>query len=212
MINKHRKLAHSTGMVSIILVLFINYLVVFLPHLLTSTLWMAPRTIIGIFHFISSIYMIILLFPLSKRYERFISIILSIFLVINIMQISNIGINVFSSNKIDKEIIQVISNKILKYENANDLKVKKIAIAKDAEPQYGYYDNVNYIRFDTNIRALAVDWAIIPAINFYCNKEYTSIAMPVEIYNKYFLGKNWDFFDQDEQLLFIGDTLYLISY
>ena len=122
------------------------------------------------------------------------------------------GHNVFSSNRIDQEIVQLIYKDIEAYEKDNHIEIRKIAVAKDANPMYGYYGTVDYIGFDTNVRALVVDWAVVPAINFYSNRDFTNVRMPADVYNTYIAGNDWSWFDPDEQLVFIGDTLYLVSY
>jgi hypothetical protein len=209
---QNRRKLEFKGVLSIILILLLNFVVVFLPHMITADLWMAPRTMIGVFLFLTSIYLFILIFPLNRKLESLTMCLLVAFLAINMVQISKIEVNVIASNRIDREFVHIISNRIAEYETDSGNEITNIAVAKDSTPQYGYYDSIDFIRYDTNVRALFVGWAVVPAINYYSNRNYTKVEMPANVFDNYFKDKDWSVFNPDEQLVFIGDTLYFISY
>ena len=106
----------------------------------------------------------------------------------------------------------MINNYVCRYEKENNIEVKKVAIGHDINPTYGYYGNVNYILYDTNLRALVVSWADIYAINYYTGRDLIKVEMDEEIYNEYFKDKDWTYFDPAEQMVFYNDTLYLMVY
>lgn len=193
-------------------VILINYLIIFAPHLFTSNLWLAQRTIVGFFMFLSSI-IILVIFNCKdyKKVTKVLFIISSIFLIINCIQIQNIGVNHMASNKLDLEYALRIDEEIQKYENKNNIKVKYIAAENDVKPTY-YYKNIEYSIYDTNVRAFITSWANVNMINYFSGKDYIKIPMNSTIYENYFKNRNWDSFSKDEQFVFVEDTLYLSLY
>ena len=134
-----------------------------------------------------------------------------IFLIINIRQIEEISVDVIASNKIDEEISYLIQDEIQKYEMQNNTKIKNISLVNDINPHWGY-NAIEYVCFDTNLRSYVVNWGGVDCINYYNKTEYKSVEMNENIYETHFSGKNWDFLDLDEQMVFQGDTLYMVSY
>lgn len=196
----------------IISIILINYVIIFAPHLFVSSLWLAPRTIVAIFMFLSSMIILVIFNCINNR--TIISIlasISSIFLVINFIQVQNIGVNHMASNKLDKEYALMINREIEKYEIKNNIKVKNIASENDIQPTYNY-NSIDYVAYDTNIRAFATSWADVNSINYFTGRNYVKVPMDTNIHDKYFKDKNWDYLDESEQFVFIGDTLYLILY
>lgn len=196
-----------------ILLLFVaNYGIIFAPHLITSQIWLAPRTLVGFFAFLSSIILIIVMINVESRITNLLVASTCIFLLISIFQIQTIASDNFANNKIDREYATLICQKISEYEKKNNVKITNISTKLDTSPTYGYYGNVEYIGYDTNIRALVVPWADVNLINYVSGRNFNKIDMKDDIYNKYFKDKNWNYFDLDEQLIFSGDTAYLIMY
>lgn len=195
-----------------ICVIVINYLIIFAPHLFTSNLWLAQRTIVGFFMFLSSIIILVMFnCKNNNKMEKALLVISSTFLIVNYIQIHNIGINHMKSNRLDQEYASMINQEIEKYENQNNIKVKYIAAENDTKPTYNY-KNIGYSIYDTNIRAFITPWANVNMINYFSGKNYIKVPMDSTIYEKYFKGKNWNEFSKDEQFIFVGDTLYLILY
>lgn len=203
---------NTVGKILILLVLIINYCINFVPHIITDSIWTAPRTITGIFAFLSAIFLLVIKLNKNRVVNKIIVFAIAIFIAVNYYQIQSITINHVSSNKIDKEIITMINNYVCRYEKENNIEVKKVAIGHDINPTYGYYGNVNYILYDTNLRALVVSWADIYAINYYTGRDLIKVEMDEEIYNEYFKDKDWTYFDPAEQMVFYNDTLYLMVY
>ena len=43
-------------------------------------------------------------------------------------------------------------------------------------------------------------------------RNFDRVDMNADIYNKYFKGKDWNYPDMSEQLVFKGDTVYWVLY
>jgi hypothetical protein len=195
-----------------VLIIAINYFIIFVPHMLTQSLWLAPRTMVGIFTFLTSIFLIIIKLDVHFKFPKIIPICIGLFLFLNFYQIQAIAMNHFAVNKIDKEYIMMINDKINEYEEKNGIAVTQIAMDKDASVTYGYFGNVQYISYDTNIRAFDASWSDVTSINCITGRNLKKIDMDDEIYNKYFKDKDWKYFNPDEQMIFVGDTLYMMIY
>lgn len=195
-----------------IILVLINYCIVFVPHVFTSNLWLAQRTIVSFFSFLSFLGLILLWYNKNNfNIQKILLGLTVVFLVVNIVYIQFIGANHIASNRMDEEFSIIINNEIEKYEQESGIEVKNIAIKNDTNPTY-HYPNIKYCIFDTNIRAFITDWANVNMINYYTNSNYKKIYMDEDVYNANFKNKNWDNLNIKEQFVFKGDTLFLIVY
>lgn len=200
------------NIIYIISIVLINYLIIFVPHIFTSILWIAQRTIISFFTFISFLCLIALFYSQNNKKTYLLLVSTSvIFLTINFISIQLIGSNHIASNKIDREFSILINNEIEKYEKEYGITIKNIAAECDTQPTYSYQD-IKYCIYDTNVRAFVTQWANVNMISYYSNRYYNKVEMDKEIYDEHFKGRNWNDFNIDEQLIFKDDTLYLIIY
>lgn len=198
--------------VYLFLIILINYLIIFVPHIFTSSLWIAQRTIVPFFTFISALCIIFMVFIEKNKDVKKILLVVSLtFLLVNMTYIQFVASNHVASNKIDQQFSIVINNEIKKYENENKVIIHNISVESDTNPTYSY-NNIRYCIYDTNVRAFITPWANVNMINYYSNSNYNKVEMDSEIYDKYFKNKNWDNFIPEEQMVFKGDTLYLIIY
>ena len=207
LIKKKKKL----NLIYIILLIIMCNIMVYIPHFLTSTVWMAQRTITSFFVFLIIPYIILNVQNVGQKIQKLSIVTFLIFLIINIRQIEEISVDVIASNKIDEEISYLIQDEIQKYEMQNNTKIKNISLVNDINPHWGY-NAIEYVCFDTNLRSYVVNWGGVDCINYYNKTEYNSVEMNENIYETHFSGKNWDFLDLDEQMVFQGDTLYMVSY
>lgn len=131
-----------------------------------------------------------------------------VFMALSIYSIHQNTMISFKRYKEDVKYINSIVERINWYEAENDNKVKTIYYAPDTSVNYYYsFGNAN----GANIRLLAVDWALDCAFPVYTYNKFELKKMSDEDYEKYFKDKNYDEFDS-EQLVFEGDTLYLLLY
>lgn len=199
----------------LLLVLLVNVSIVFAPHILAKEIWLAPRTIVAIGAVFSTLVIIVLLklelLRQPKLYE-ILNIISVLFLLVNFVQIQDVGKNHYINNAIDNEYAVLIQGEINKYEEETGNEIKCIAAVKDENPQWNYR-GVRYTIFDTNIKIFNVSWGFSYAISYYSNGRYYSATdMNEEIYNENFKGKDWDKYKPEEQLVFDKDTLYMVVY
>mgnify|MGYP001025253167 CR=1 FL=1 len=181
------------------------------PHIISETVWMAPRTIVGIFHLFFAAFLIVASNQYRSKLDYAVVTVAVILLVINMFGIHGILCNNIANNHLDENSAWQIEAYIEEYEHATGNYVTKIATVKDASPTY-FYKGIKYVSHDMNIRGLVVDWADVNLINFYCDKDYQKCDMPEAICEMYFKDKNWDVMNLQQQAVFKDDTLYLAMY
>lgn len=186
------------------------------PHIISSVVWMAPRTLVGVFHVPMYMAVSIGITQASipeenSRVEKLTAAVISLFLLVNAYASNGVLANGVANNRLDQYCANAIQARINRYQNETGIEIKKLGICNDQSPVYRY-PGVQYVNHDLNIRAMNVAWGSPHLINFYCNANYENVEIPAEIYEKYFAGKNWDFLNLDEQAVFVGDTLYLAMY
>ena len=55
------------------------------------------------------------------------------------------------------------------------------------------------------------EWSIMSAFNYYCDRKFEKVDFSDEIYEKYFIDMDFEYFCTDE-IVFNEDTLYFIIY
>lgn len=200
---------------NVIAILMIT-LLTYAPHIVSSVVWLAPRTLVGVFHI--PMYMAVSIgitqasIPEEKpRAGKLATVMILLFLLVNAYASNGILTNSVANNRLDQYCANAIQARINRYQNETGIEIKKLGICNDQSPVYRY-PGVQYVNHDLNIRAMNVAWGSPHLINFYCNANYENVEIPAEIYETYFAGKNWDFLNLDEQAVFVGDTLYLAMY
>lgn len=185
--------------------------IVYFPHIITSQVWMAQRTIASFWTIISLPIIVMCSMNIESLLKTVCPIIVGIALFVNIIYIQFISIEVIASNKIDAERARSIYYKISEYEAKSGVNISTIAICQDKNMTY-INDGIHFKAFDLNRRALSVDGACIECINFYNQQNYKKGDMDPYVYEKYFADKDWTTFNIDEQMVFIEDVLYLVIY
>lgn len=173
--------------------------------------WLPPRVLTGL-GFLLCVLLIYWANFLSEKQLNYLICFVGILFFINVYFAQSIAINQYATNRIDQEQVFNICYRIRDYEEKNKVKLKKISFCQDLDPLLGYYGNTKYIAWDLNIREFMVNWGQIEIINYYAKRNFEKIDMPEEIYKKYFAKKQWDYYKPEEQLVFIGDTLYICVY
>lgn len=173
--------------------------------------WLPPRVLTGI-GFLTCALLIYLIRFIDNKHINFFILFVGILFFINVYFSQSIAINQYATNRIDQEQVCNICYRIRDYEDENKIKIKKIAFCQDPYPTLGYYGNTKYIAWDLNIREFLVKWGQIEIINYYAKRNFEKIDMTEDIYKKYFIGKKWDYYKPEEQLIFVDDTLYICIY
>ena len=184
---------------------------VYAPHLMTSTIWMAQRTIVS-FWVIFLVPCVFLAVKFRGKWLNEIAVgVMMILLVTNWYRVQDLSVDVIAKNRIDEEIAYMIQERILNYQSETGVEIEQIGVLNDSAPTWRYASN-NYACYDTNLREYVVNWATVDCINFYNKTDYRKCDISEETFEKYFEGKNWDVLNLSEQMIFEKDTVYLAGY
>lgn len=197
----------------ILVVWGIEYLCVFAPHMISSYVWLSPRTITPFFIFIFSIYIYLLANVEETDYyvKKIINTILIVFLVVDFWAVQGIIQNHIATNKIDQEFAYCIVKEIEKYESDTGIQINYIAAENDEIPMWKNRF-VEYYSYNVNERAYINEWSDVNVLSYVSGKNYSKVEMDSKIFEENFAGKNWDYYCPEEQLIFDGDTLYWCKY
>lgn len=194
------------------IILFLgSYVMVFAPHLVSSYIWCAPRTIYGFFVVTMGMVMIIAAMNKYAKARAAIAILGVIFLIGSTADIQRIAGDNIAGNRLDEEQAYVIERYIQQYEAETGNEVKYLAFGNDDAVRYGY-DSVHITNMDTNLRFGAVGWAAVPAMNYYTDRNYQQKTMTAEEKSYYFQDVSYDYFDPNQQIRFDKDTAYILVY
>ncbi len=197
----------------IIIILLISIILPFAPNLFTQSSFGAARMMFPIGSLIGNIF--ILLYTKTSIFEnnnvstKIFEFILIIYMLLNIMTSMYIIYCHKKIEKLNKEECNIINSFITKYEQNNNIKIKKIAICHDKNPTFFYNIINNYSSLC--YRPLALEWSDDGSINYYTGRNLEEIDTTIEIYNQYFKDKDWDKLSE-EQFVFIEDTVYYCIY
>ena len=119
--------------------------------------------------------------------------------------------------KLNRQEVFQINEYIENYEKQNGIQIRKIMMCYDANPTL-YYKKIKN-KSALCIRPLSVDWADDGSINYYTGRKIKEALMTKEEYTKffkevyinYFKDKDWTELNE-EQFVFIGDTMYYCIY
>jgi hypothetical protein len=194
----------------IVLLLFACLFSVFIPHLMTTDLWIVQRTIIAFWGVLGAVEVIC---AITVEKGKLLCVTIggfACFICILFIQIASYELIV--TNMADKEIANAIEAKICEYENDTGKEVTTIYVHYDESPVWKYSFVKHSIVGDMTRRALTVSWADVNSINYYSGKKYNRCSMDNDVYINYFGNQNWDYFDINAQTYFEGNALYLICY
>lgn len=187
------------------------YGVVFALFLVTSPIWVTLRTLSGFYIFISALLLLLLSIKIERLKSFYLIIFVSLFLVFQMYHIQGIAVAQLQTNALDHEYAMIIGERIRSYEQENNIEVTKIAVIPDSNPIWSY-QRIDYVYRDFNIRSYLIDWAKIDMINYITGRNFERIVMPEDVFDKYFEGKDWNYFILEEQIVFVGDSVFIMTY
>ncbi len=116
----------------------------------------------------------------------------------------------YVSNTLDKNYSQIILREIEKYEENTGITVTKLGTCTDAyAPTFYEESKVHYGQINERV----IGQATRSLIEAMWGRHFESAdGVPEDVYDEYFAGKNWDYFDVNEQLVIVDDTAYLCVY
>lgn len=167
---------------------------------------------------ISEIWGISLLFlitnmTITKKINKYIKysiylLIITSFVINSIMILRNSEEHI-AANKVDQNMGLTIKYILDEYENKTGINVTKFSYVYDPNPQQ-YAPGIRKIGSLTE-RKIACSWCITQAMDYYCNRKFEKIRMPIKIYTERFPRNDYTCFSE-EQVIFDNDTLYLYIY
>lgn len=110
---------------------------------------------------------------------------------------------------IDYYDVNYIAQQVWIYENDTGNQIHRICIYTDENPLGIYYGLTGYGAI--NERVMSNTWAAGDAYKRFTGADYTVEEGDPQVYEQYFKGKDWHYLD-NEQIVFIGDTLHLCLY
>lgn len=144
----------------------------------------------------------------GKRTNFIYCLVIISFIINNIFIMQNITEHI-ASNRVEENMGKTIKYALEEYEKETGNTVTKFAYAYDRNPQQ-YAVGIKPIGSLTE-RKLACSWSISQAMNFYCERKFEKTRMPIKIYTEKMIDKDYKEFSE-EQLVFEGDTLYMLVY
>lgn len=201
---------NKINIIQLIFVMCISYISVYAPHYIAENVWLSPRTIYPLYFFVGFLG-IYLANSARKIYINITSVILIVLLGVNIWSIQGIILDHFSTNKIDQEYAFNIYMEIKSYEEKTGITIENIATINDMVPSWKNHF-IRYYSHNVNERAFINDWSDVSLLNYVSSRNFKKIEMDPLVYKKYFEGKDWNYYNPQEQLYFDGSTLYWCKY
>lgn len=141
-------------------------------------------------------------------------VIIVMLLISNILVVSNLQLKNINSTTKNIEAVQSIIEKINEYEIENNIEVKNVAFYTDLNINYEYWDAEELMYFSYAAPIYYGYWCDIYSINVLSGKEYNRIddlLVDKEI-TYYFMTKDWNELDIEEQVIFKGDTVHICRF
>ena len=127
------------------------------------------------------------------------------YLLIQLLFADFVITNHFVSNTLDEVYADMMYQEILKYEEETGNEVTKIAVYKD-DRALDYYEEISFHTDQINEKVLGI--VSRPLVWKVTGRKFEKIDPEEKIYEQYFKGKDWDYFDLSEQLVIIDDTAH----
>lgn len=116
----------------------------------------------------------------------------------------------YVANTLDRNYSQIILKEIEKYEEKTGITVTKLGTCTDAyAPSFYEESRVHYGQINERVIGQSTR-SLIEAL--WGRRFEGAGEVPADVYEEYFAGKDWDYFDVNEQLVIVDDTAYLCVY
>ncbi|WP_028595315.1 glucosyltransferase domain-containing protein [Paenibacillus assamensis] len=180
-----------------------------IPHVITSTVWIVPRSIMGLGALPGMLIIMLCISRVDLKFklERILKLLAVFFIILYSVNINKLASDTLKTNAIDREIALVIHSYIEKYEKETSQVVTKIAVRNDNNPTWCYEGIKCY--GDYNTRSL-VTFAAPKLINYYTQGNYLLVDYD-ESMDSGEEKKDWNVFSE-EQIKIVGDTAFVTMY
>jgi len=187
-----------------------GYLLTLVPHLLSSNLWLTLRTLPAVF-LILSLMIITAVLCGGLRIRRYALALTMATLLISAHSVSVIITDHMTTVHTDLAEGRTILSEIEKHEKATGAEISEICFLRDAEMQH-CYPGVTTMWMDINPRHLTVLWEREPFMETLSGRDFTIVTLSEQEAEAIVQGRDWQFADYDEQIIFDGNRAYIILY
>ena len=204
------KLISINSVIYCICILIGGQVVIYMPDLLMRT-GLTLRSISPLFA-IFTVLIVFLVLHIEKSKHMLIILGVAAFLLAgNFMATQKMAIASLQTNILEEYEAHVLFSHIKEYEKKENTKISYIGFCQDSKsmPRYKEIDITPYDELYK--KAYVVSWADVFAVNYYTEQNYMKKEVP-EAVEKYFLDKDWNEFNVQEQIIFQGDTVYWCVY
>lgn len=190
------------------------YVLGFAPHIVEAEIALTHRSNIAIWTVISVLFIFGVNYSLEcKRdlWKYILNGVLMIAVVANVYIMQDLAANAQSVNQTDIMEATAIAHKMWEHQIKESVKITKIAMINDESPTYLGY-NSRYRGDQLGKRVMATSYSQKSLIQYVFGDKLTPVEMGEEVYREHFKGKDWNYMNPDEQVVCIGDTVYIVVY
>lgn len=204
---------HLSGSMTALALFFAasTYIGSYIPHFVTSDFWLSQRTLVPMFGAFSLLMIAIISLDSSPKVRYVTEVVIVTFLLGNSVLMESIFSNHLAMDDLDRAYAKAIHASIEKHATQTGIDIDHLAIERDAYPTWSY-DGIDYVTYDMNVRNILRSWSNIGLINTANGTDYQPAEMDEGIWAQYFDGKNWNYFSPDEQIVYSGNTAYIVIY
>lgn len=141
------------------------------------------------------------------NFQPVLTIIISLILVYEYLNFSNIFIERYKANQCDRYLCEIIGSEIQKYENETGIEIETICFYPDKSITW-YYPGCEEFYFSQ--RSQTTGWSNLTSLNLYLDRDFVKGERDPE-YDNYFSQQDWNTYSE-EQIIFEGNVLHLAVY
>ena len=207
--STYRKKAHL--IVALICMVSI-FALAFSTHYITKAHDFSPRTLVGVYAALSSLLIATLCIKGTKKPVLAVCAAVILVALISNISLCNAGTKAeLALNDQEHAYSDLVQQEIDEYERTTGDEITKIVRTSDAAPSKNMED-FGCEPFNTRSWNIAVYWTTVFMINIYENRTYEYKEMSAADKERLFGNVNYDAFDAEKQMVFEGNTLYLLVY
>ena len=140
------------------------------------------------------------------------TIVLLAVIIYNFMVIEITAVDVMTTMNLDERYYQQVYDRIGDYEEETGNKISSVVVYYDEHPTDKYYEEmIMPVPGHIEIKSMYTYWSWKSAMNYYLDTQYVAGEVDEDL-QEYFMKKDWNKIDLDEQMIFDDDTLHLCAY
>ncbi len=187
-----------------------GYVLTLLPHLVSDSVRITPRTLPSVFAILALLFVCCILCG-GKTVRSVVCLSSILVLLISSQSMSVIIADHMTTVHTDVAEGRAILREIEAYENETMTNISEICILPDAQMQF-CYPGVTTMWMDINPRHMTVEWEREPFLEILSGRDFTFITLPDHEAEAIVQGRNWQYPDYKEQIIFDRNRAYIILY